>query len=229
MTRTKENYPPNTVATIKALVACHNGLALAYAGRDRVTSPGDVVTAPTDTLLAALPQGSITKAHLVTEGPYAGLIAFTIKDRNERYIELEGLLLLMAFALFETGAIFIDKNNTNEAERKDYPEVFASLGITVPRLLVDAQQGEMVRLVSDHHDLSASNLLVVAGARNITRGRREAIGEALKAYDKNAEEWGLSDHLSRWDYQALIEGCFLLYDLKHGHHRLRVIGEPDAA
>jgi hypothetical protein len=231
MTSNKPDYPRNTPATVKAVIACHNALVLAYARGYREVTAADDIPPPLDTLLAALPQGSFTEARFESEGPHAGHVAVTIGERKPRYFELEAFLCLRALGLFETGAIFIDKNNTDETKRKDYVEVFSDLGLTVPRLLMNAQQSERVmqRQGGDYHDLTASNLRVVRGSQTTTRGRREVIEEALKAYDKNAEDWGLSGHLSRWDYQALIENCFRLYDIKNAHHFLRVIGRPDAA
>jgi len=231
MTSNSPNYPHNTPATVKAVIACHNALVIANARRDREATAADDITLPLDTLLATLPQGSLTEAHLEAEGPHAGHIAVTIGERKPRYFELEAFLILRALGLFETGAIFIDKNNTDETKRKDYPEVFSGLGLTVPRILMNAQQSERVmqRQGGDHHDLTASNLRIVRGSQTTTRGRRDVIEEALKAYDKNAKDWGLSGHLSRWDYQALIENCFRFYDIKHAHRFLRVIGEPNAA
>ncbi|WP_028749464.1 hypothetical protein [Rhizobium mesoamericanum] len=222
----RHKHPP--LATIKALIAYHNAQALAYAGRDRVACAGDGVATPIDMLLAGLPQGPITKARLVTDEPYAGLIAVTFGERNERFIELEAFLMLRILVLFAGG--HIDKNNTDEAERKDYIEVFSRSGITIMRLLADAQESETVRLMGgDHHDLSVRHLCIVRGSKRNQRGRREALAVALAAYDKHAKDWGLSDHLSRWDYQCLIRDCFRLYDIKHAHRYLRVIGEPDAA
>ena len=177
-------------------------------------------------VLIGLPQGPIKAARVTREG----LIAFTIKDRNERFIEPEGFALLRTLILLG-GGVYIDKDRTGGPEYH-YPELFGgkdaqgkSLGITLQRLLTDAQRGERVRLNGDHHNFTATNFRLERGPKSFTRGRPEACAAALNEYDKHAVRWGLAETLSRDAYHGMLSEAFRLYDLKHGHNHLRAIGD----
>ena len=170
-------------------------------------------------LLQGLPQGPLTAARYDEE---TGLIAFTIKDRNERFIEPEGFFVLRTLTLFN-GGVHIDKKQTGGNEYH-YPEVFSDQGITLQRLLADAKEGERVKLIGDHHLLTATNFTIV-GNHKARRGRNEALQAALATYDKHAIEWGYEATLSRADYEAMLRDAFRIYDLKYGRDHLRVAAE----
>lgn len=215
MTRSAYNYPPTSAAALKALVAYHNRAILDR--KDSAAPEPDLAL-----LLEGVPHGPITSARAMCDCPATSpAIAFTIKDRNERTIDPEGFFMLRVLTIFSLAA-FIDKNQKGGEERH-YIEIGHEGGITLLRLLADAFPGEVVRQQADHHDLRASMLAIAGGKATVVRGRREALAEALKAYDTNAVKWGLSDLLSRADYQALVRGSFRLFDLAHGHKFLRAL------
>jgi hypothetical protein len=224
MTRIKHNYPPTSRETVQALIACHDAAVSQVLCNDGGSEPSPAF--PTGLLLKELPQGPITAAR--HDAP-TGLIAFTIKDRNERYLEPEAFLMVRTLMLLEPGSLHIDTSTRQgDANGFHYVEVFADQGITLQRLTADAQQGEVVKIIGDHHDLSARNLRVANGPKTAGRGRREAIAEALRFYDLNAKEWGLTDLISREDYRLMIRNAFRLYDTKHSRHHLRAIGTNKA-
>jgi hypothetical protein len=215
MTRSTTNYPAASSEALKALVAYNNQAVLHV--KDPLAPKPDLAL-----LLVSLPQGPISAARVISDGPVnSPTIAFTIKDRNERTIDPEGCLMLRVLILFGMG-LFIDKNQKGGEERH-YVELGHEGGITLLRLLADAYPREVVRQQADHHDLRASALAIVGGKPTVVRGRREALAEALKSYDTNAVKWGLSDLLSRPDYQALVRGSFRLFDLAHSHTFLRAL------
>ncbi|ESY01466.1 hypothetical protein [Mesorhizobium sp. LNJC405B00] len=203
-------YPATTPEAIKGLVAYHDQAVR------HLVDPGAPEADP-KRLLEGLPQGSISTAHLTTIGSRT-VIAVTITDRNERFMEPEAFAALRVVTLFEGGAAIIDKNKKDGDERRDYLKVFR---ITFMRLLADAQRAETVEQIGDHHSLMAANLSVVAGQQVNLKGRREALAKALDAHEKNAAKWGLSKQLPREAYQALVRGSFRLFDIKHGHSFLR--------
>jgi hypothetical protein len=216
-------YDPTSPEAIKALVDFLNAAVRALNDKEvkenkpPILSPEGLLQG----LLQGLPQGSLSAARY---DPETGLFAFTIKDRKERFIESEGLLALRALTLFNGGA-YLDKNQKG-GDEYHYLEVFSGpgLGITFQRLLADAQKGELVKMRGDHHLLTAANLTIARGPERNTRGRREALEAALADYDEQASSRDLTGVLSRSDYQAVLRGAFRLYDLKHGHNYLRVIG-----
>ncbi|MBX5174053.1 hypothetical protein HJB84_30190 [Rhizobium sp. NZLR1b] len=214
-------YDPTTPEAAQALLGYLNAATKTLKGMKVIGETTHPIPSPED-LLQGLPQGSLTAARYDRE---AGLIAFTVKDRNERFIEPEGLLVLRVLSLFNGGA-YLDKNQKG-GEELHYLEVFSrpGMGITLQRLLADAQKGELVKMRGDHHLLSASNLTIVPGPQRSARGRREAYEAALADYDERATNWGLAKLLSKTDYLAMLRGAFRLYDIKHGHSYLRVVGE----
>lgn len=216
MARSPRNYSATTSEALKALIAYHNQVVLRV--RDPLAPEPD-----TTLLLVGLPQGPICSPRLISDTLTSyPTIAFTIKDRNERIMDLEGFFMLRVLCLFGMG-VFIDKNQKEGPERRDYIELGHEGGITLLRLVVDAYSREVVRQLADHHDLRASTLTIVGGKPSVVRGRREALAEALKSYDTNAVRWELSAFLSRQDYQALVRASFRLFDLAHGHLFLRLL------
>lgn len=218
MARTpKRQYDPTTSEAVKALIDYHDQ-AVAHLSNPMAPMPDPTL------LTKGLPQGSIEKVEVVGD-PASPAIAFTIKERPARTMPPEAAFSLRTLGLFEGGAIFIDKNSANPDERLDYLEVGANQGITAQRLWADARAGEMVKLRDHHHNLQPAALAIVNGPEGSVRGRREAIAEALKAYDKNAVAWGLAGLLSRDDYRTMLRTAFKLFDIKHGHNFLRRIAK----
>ncbi|RWP23075.1 hypothetical protein [Mesorhizobium sp.] len=210
MTRSVTNYEPTKPEALKALLEYYNQAAL------HLRNPSAPEADPA-LLLDGIPHGPISSARVISDSLTGSpAIAFTIKERNERTIDPEGFLMLRVLILFAMG-LHIDKNQKGGAERRDYIEVGHDGGITLLRLLADAQQGEMVKQQGDHHDLRAATLTIVVGPPSAIRGRREALAEALNSYGQNALQWGLSTALSRKDYQALVRASFRLFDITHGH------------
>ncbi|MES0098634.1 hypothetical protein [Mesorhizobium sp. M0019] len=210
MTRSVTNYPPTTPEALKAILDYCNQAAL------HLRNPSAPEADPA-LLLVGLPQGPIKSARVITDrAATTPAIAVTINERKPRLIDPEGFFMLRALVLFGMG-LHIDKNQKGGAGRRDYVEVGSEGGITLLRLLADAQQGEIVKQQWDHHDLRAAALTIVGGSLSAVRGRREALAEALNSYDQNALKWGLSTSLSRKDYQALVRGSFRLFDITHGH------------
>ncbi|MGR9391454.1 hypothetical protein ACU8OL_00450 [Rhizobium leguminosarum] len=221
MTRMKAHaYDPTSPKAIEALVDFLNAAIRAL--NDKEVKENNPPILNPEGLLQGLPQGSLSAARY---DPETGLVAFTIKDRSERFIESEGFLALRALTLFNGGA-YLDKNQKG-GDEYHYLEVFSGpgLGITFQRLLADAQKGELVKMRGDHHFLTAANLAIVGGSKRNTRGRREALEAALANYDEQASSRDLTGVLSKTDYLAMLRGAFRLYDIKHGHNFLRVIGE----
>lgn len=178
-------------------------------------------------LLIGLPQGPLGAARMVREEEEGQpTIAFNIKARNERFIEPEGFMIVRVLALSGTG-VHIDTNERG-SDGYHYIEIGHETGLTLFRILTDAQKGETVRQRQDrdHHDLTSLNLIVEPGPARSYRGRREAMADALAAFDRNASGWGLDRLLSRRDYQVLIRNAFRLYDLKFAGRFLRPIAEP---
>ncbi|MBX5220502.1 hypothetical protein HJC04_09305 [Rhizobium sp. NLR8a] len=214
-------YAPTTPEAVQALLSYLNAATKTLNGKEVIGESDQPIPNP-EVLLQGLPQGSLSAARY---DPESGLIAFTIKRRNERLIEPEGFAALRGLSLFNGGA-YLDKNQKG-GDEYHYLEMFSrrGMGITLQRLLADAQKGELVKMREDHHLLIASNLAIIPGPQRNTRGRREAFEAALADYDERAESWGLSKLLSKTDYLAMLRGAFRLYDIKHGHNFLRVIGE----
>ncbi|MGO7019610.1 hypothetical protein [Rhizobium leguminosarum] len=222
MTRTDiRTYDPTTPEAAQALLGYLNATTKTLKGKEVVGETVHPIPHPED-LLQGLPQGSLSAARYDHE---CGLIALTIKDRNERFIEPEAFLVLRVLSLFNGGA-YIDTSQRG-ADGYHYLEMFSrrGMGITLQRLLADAQKGELVKMREDHHLVTATNLAIVPGSQRNTRGRREAFEAALADYDERATSWGLARLLSKTDYLAMLRGAFRLYDIKHGHNFLRVIGE----
>ena len=218
MTQSRHTYDPTTPETIEGLRTYLNVAIKAEETGASYPSP--------EGLLIGLPQGSLRAARVTHEG----LIAFTVRDRPDRFIEPEGFALLRILILLG-GGVYIDTNQKG-GDEYHYLEVFAgkdakgkSLGITFQRLLTDAQRGERVRLKGDHHYVTATNLRIANGPKSFTRGRQEAYAAALSEYDKHAVLWGLAETFSKDAYHAMLSEAFQLYDLKHGHSYLRAIGD----
>lgn len=163
------NYPPTTLATVEEHLACRDAIALSIAKWSKGEAAPDDVKIPIDLLITNQPRGSLSKARLLLEGPHAGDVAITIKDRNERSLEGAAFFVLSALALLDPSALHLNETSKDETKRLDYPKVFTQTGagITAIRILADAQAGEMVmqRQTGDYHDLSASNLVVAPGNR----------------------------------------------------------------
>lgn len=220
MTRMQgHSYPAPTSEAVLALIR-YSAAAAAYL-KDPASSPSP----DNSLLLAGLPQGPITEARVADERE-GKPIAFVIGERNERFIEPEGFLLLRVLGLGGCG-IHID---TNEHGREGYHylEIGSETGLTFLRVLADAQLGEMVRQLGDHHDLTASNLIVGPGSIRNYRGRAHAMVEAFARFGENAPAWGLDQKISRRNYHALIRNAFGLYDLRVSGRFLRPIPEPTA-
>ena len=200
------SYPATTREAVTAQIDYHDQ-AVKHSRDPSVAKP-DLTR-----LLEGLPQGSISSARIATMGGRTA-IAFTIKNRNERFADPQAFAVLRVLTLFEGGAAIIDKNKKDGDERRDYLKVFR---VTFMRLLADAQRAETVEQIGDHHSLMTANLSVVAGQQVNLKGRREALASALAAYDKTAGKWGLFEQLSRETYQVLVRDSFRLFDIKHGH------------
>ncbi|MGR9127223.1 hypothetical protein [Rhizobium leguminosarum] len=214
-------YDPTTPEAAQALLGYLNATTKTLKDREVIGETVHPIPNPED-LLQGLPQGSLSSACYDHE---SRLIAFAIKDRKERFIEPEGFVVVRVLSLFNGGA-YLDKNQKG-GDEYHYLEMFSrsGMGITLQRLLADAQKGELVKMREDHHLLTAGNLAIVPGSQRNTRGRREAFEAALADYDKRATDWDLAKVLSRADYFAMLRGAFRLYDIKHGHNFLRVTGE----
>ncbi len=214
-------YDPTTPEAVSTLLNYLNAATRSLKAKELIGETDHPIPNPED-LLQGLPQGSLSAARYDRESE---LIAFTIKERNERFIEPEGFAVLRVLSLFNGGG-YLDKNQKG-GDEYHYLEVFSrpGMGITFQRLLADAQKGELVKMGGDHHLLTATNLTIVPGSQRSARGRREALEAALADYDERAINWGLSKLLSKADYLAMLRGAFRLYDIKHGHNYLRVIGE----
>lgn len=210
MTRSVENYEPTTPEALKALLDYYQQAVL------HLRHPSSAPEADPALLLKGLPQGPIKSARLILNPTASPTIAVTIKDRKERFLDPEAFFMVRVLDLFGVG-LHIDKNQKGEAGRHDYIEIGHDGGITLPRLLADAQLREVVKQLGDHHDLRAATLAIAGGTDKVYRGRREALAEALNSYDQNASQWGLSTSLSRKHYQALVRGSFRLFDIMHGH------------
>ncbi|MGG7534037.1 hypothetical protein [Rhizobium sp. 12,4] len=211
-------YDPTTPEAVQALLSYLKAATKTLNGKE-VIGETDQPTPNPEVLLQGLPQRSLSAARYDRE---SGLIAFTIKDRNERFIEPEGFAIVRILTLFGPG-LHIDKDQTGGNEHH-YLEVFSDEGITLQRLLADAKEGEMVKFIGDHHLLTAANFTILRNHK-AKRGRNEAVLAALAAYDKHATEWGYEAVLNRADYEAMIRHAFRLYDLKYGREHLRVAAE----
>jgi hypothetical protein len=218
MTQSRHTYDPTSPEAVEGLKTYLNAA-------NKAEETGAAYPSP-EALLVGLPQGPIKAARVTPEE----LIAFNIRDRNERFIEPEGFTFLRILILLG-GGVYIDKDRTGGPEYH-YPELFGgkdaqgkSLGITLQRLLTDAQRGERVRLNGDHHYLTAANFRLERGPKSFTRGRPEAHAAAINEYDKHAVRWGLAETLSRDAYHGMLSEAFRLYDLKYGHHHLRAIDD----
>ncbi len=173
-------------------------------------------------LQAGLPQGSVASATVETPHPlYGPVMGFRIGERNARFVPPSGLLILRGLSLFG-GVPFIDTNKKGGREQH-YVEVLAE-GFTLQRLMAGAEVGQSVRLLGDHHDLTPWCLRVETDSPRAKRTRAGAIALALRLYDRNARDWGLSDLLSREEYEAFLRGAFRLFDAEHGRHLLRPVG-----
>lgn len=210
----KTPYPATTPEAVHAVLAYFNQ-AVAHLQAPEANPAPDIMG-----LVAGLPQGSITEArHEVWE--QGDVIGFNVKDRKPRYAVPAGFLIVRTLALFG-GSPFLDTNKKGGQEQH-YVEVLAA-GYTAQRLMAGAEPGERVRLIGDHHDLTPQALAIEAGDPRAVRDRRGAIRIALQLYRKNAVKWGLAGIISEAEYEALLRGCFRLFDALHGKHFLRQIG-----
>lgn len=210
MSRISGNYDPTTGEAVSAILRYFNQAV------DHAKDP--TKPAPDPQLLhVGLPQGSLRAAVIEPDGT----ITVTIQEERVRFLDPEGFFVFRVLALFEGGAVFIDKNKKG-GDELHYVELFGQLGLTAMRVLGDAYPGETWCLAGDHHYVVAANFTVNPGKS--MRGRRELHKAALFAYDKNAATWGLADLLSRWEYHMLARGAFRLFDIEHGHEFLEAIG-----
>ncbi|MDQ0475242.1 hypothetical protein [Labrys wisconsinensis] len=179
-------------------------------------------------ICACLPQGSISSAVVRWDGfsPHPQ-IAFHIGDRNPRYIDPEGFLVLRALTLFGGFPSIVADRKKGSPGELHYVVVFEQ-NLALHRLLADTGADADTRLIEDHHDLRLSNMMHSAsktGGRSPWRVRETAIRLALGRCDLNWEKWALA--ITRPDYEALLRGSFKLLDAARGYHLCRTVPEPE--
>jgi hypothetical protein len=209
--RGHSKYPPTKREMVEAVIVCHDQAV------SSIRSGNTALPAGYETLTVLLPQGSIREAtlHHWEQGPVFGIY---IGDRKPRFVVPTGLLITVGLSLFG-GPPFIDTNK-KRGQEQHYVEVQAA-GFTLQRVLAGAEQGEVVRLLEDHHVLCPWAFEIVPDNPRASRDRRGVIKAALARYDRNAEAWGLTGVLSRADYERLLRSLFRLFDAEHGKHMLR--------
>lgn len=215
-TRRTQRHVPTTLDAVHAVVTYFNQSVAHVRAPDANPAPDTAL------LFTALPHGSITGASTsMTER--GEVVSWRIGDRNPRLTPPEGFLIALALTLFG-GFPFIDTNKKGGIEQH-YVEVLAD-GITLQRVIAGAGDGEVAKLLGDHHDLSPWALEIRGGNPRAKRTREDAIVIALQLYRQNSKPWGLSYAISEADYEAFLRGCFRLFDAKHGKHFLRPIARP---
>ncbi|RVU19131.1 hypothetical protein [Methylobacterium oryzihabitans] len=214
--RRSSKYPPTTREALTATLALYNQAV------GHLQDPEGHPAPDLGLAQAGLPQGSISAISIAAPHPlYGPVLDFRIGERNPRQAPASGILILRGLSLFG-GVPFIDTNKKGGREQH-YVEVLAE-GFTLQRLMAGAEVGQSVRLLGDHHDLTPWCLSVETDSPRAKRTRAGAIALALKLYDRNARDWGLSDLLSREEYEAFLRGAFRLFDAEHGRHLLRPVG-----